>query len=143
MSQVSIDRALEVAAATALGSSFASRIATEGNPFTPPSSGAWAQFNNLRAGTDTASLGVGGMDESVGVYQIDVSVPVTSANPKSALLGYADTLKGYFVTGRRFTHSSQGVRVVRADVSAIRQVDGWQRISVSVTYSAFTIRPEV
>lgn len=143
MSQVSIDRALEVAAATALGSGFSGRIATEGNPFTPPSSGPWAQLSNLRAGIDTASLGAGGMDESTGVYQIDVSVPVTSPNPKSALLGYADTLKGYFVTGRRFTYSSQGVRVVRADVSAIRLVEGWQRISVSVTYSAFTIRPEV
>lgn len=64
-------------------------------------------------------------------------------NPRGTLLGHADRLRQYFVAGRLFTYSTQGVRVTRADVSPIRRVDGWQRVSVSVTYSAFTVRPEV
>lgn len=143
MSESSIDRALEVAAVAALGPAFTGKTSFEGFPFTPPTTGTWAQLTNLRAGADVASLGVGGMDEHVGVYQIDVSVPEVGGNPRAVLLGHADTLRAYFVTGRRFTHNTQGVRITRADASQIRRVDGWQRISVSVTYSAFTVRPEV
>ena len=143
MSESNIDRALEVAAVAALGPAFTGRMAFEGFPFTPPTTGGWAQLTHLPAGAAVASLGVNGMDEHVGIYQIDVSVPEVGGNPRAALLGHADRLRTYFVTGRKFTHNTQGVRVVRAERSAIRRVDGWQRISVSVTYSAFTVRPEV
>lgn len=67
MSESNIDRALEVAAVAALGSAFDGKTAFEGFPFEPPS-GQWAQLTNLRAGAAVASLGVGGMDEHVGVY---------------------------------------------------------------------------
>lgn len=143
MAEYTIDRALEVAAVAALGSDFAGRTAFEGFPFDPPASGAWAQLSHLPAGASVASLGESGMDEHVGVYQIDVSVPEVGGNPRKALLEHADRIRAHFVTGRQFTNATQGVRVTRAERSAIRRVDGWQRISVSVTYSAFTIRPEV
>lgn len=145
MSESSIDRALEAAAVAALGPEFTERIAVEapGRAFTRPASGPWAQLTNLRAGADVASLGAGGMDEHVGVFQIDVNVPESGGNPRATLLQHADQLRGYFVAGRRFTHSNQSVRVTRADVSQIRRVDGWQRVSVSVRYSAFSTRPEV
>ncbi len=139
MSEIKIDRALERAAAMALAPL---PIATEGNPFTPPN-GPWAQFTNLRAGADVVSLGVGGQDEHRGVYQIDVSVPESSAQPRPELLGRADALRAVFVAGRVLTHEGQRVRVRSADVSQIRRVDGWLRVSVSVNYSAFTTRPEV
>ncbi|KAF1710301.1 hypothetical protein CSC70_06300 [Pseudoxanthomonas kalamensis DSM 18571] len=141
MSESSIDRALEVAAVAALGPTFTGRIAAEGFTFTPPTSGSWAQLTHLPAGAAVSSLGVNGMDEHVGVYQIDVSVPEVGGNPRADLLAVADTVRAYFVAGREFTHLTQGVRVVRAERSQIRRVDGWQRISVSVTYSAFSIRP--
>lgn len=142
MSEASIDRALEVAAVAALGPTFTGRIAFEGLPFATPQ-GHWAQLTNLRAGADVASLGVGGQDEHVGVYQIDVSVPETGGNPRAALLAHADRIRAHFVAGLLVTHGAQGVRVRSASVSSIRRVDGWQRVSVSVTYSAFTTRPEV
>ena len=141
MSEASIDRALEVAAVAALGPTFTGRIAFDGFTFTPPQ-GQWAQLTHLRAGAAVASLGVGGQDEHVGVYQVDVNVPETGGNPRAALLAHADRIRAHFIAGRTFTHNTQGVRVVRADVSPIRRVDGWQRISVSVTYSAFSTRPE-
>lgn len=115
--------------------------AFEGAPFTPPAGQKWGQLTNLRAGADVASLGVGGLDEHTGVLQIDISVPEGTGTGE--LLRNADTLRAYFVAGRHFTYQDQSVRVRRADVSSIRRVDGWQRISVSVTYSAFTTRPEI
>lgn len=143
MSESNIDRALEVAAVAALGPTFDGRISFEGFSFTAPSSGHWAQLSHLPAGAAVSSLGVSGMDEHVGVYQIDVSVPEVGGNPRAALLAHADRIRAHFTAGRRFTHSTQGVRVERAERSAIRRVDGWQRVSVSVTYSSFTVRPEV
>jgi len=143
MSEASIDRALEVAAVAALGPAFTGRIAAEGFGFSPPATGPWAQLTNLPAGAAVSSLGVGGQDEHVGVYQIDVSVPESGGNPRAVLLGHADRIRAHFVAGRSFSYSGQVVRVRSAFRSPIRRVDGWQRVSVSVTYSAFTTRPEV
>ena len=143
MSEFRIDRALESAAAVALGPSFTGRIATEGNPFTKPATGVWAQITNLRAGADVASLGAGGMDDHTGVLQIDITVPANSTNPRAALLGHADRVRAYFVAGRQLTFQGQTVRVRSASVSPIRLVDTNQRVSVSVSYTALTIRPEI
>lgn len=143
MTEARIDRALESAAAAALGSDFTGRIATEGNPFTPPAAGAWAQLTNLRAGADVASLGVGGMDDHTGVFQIDITVPANSANPRGVLLGHADRLRAFFVAGRPLTFQGQTVRVRSASVSSLRLVDTNQRVSVSISYTALTIRPEI
>lgn len=115
--------------------------AFEGVAFTPTTGQKWAQVTNLRAGDDVASIGVGGMDESTGVFQIDVNVPENTGT--AVLLADADALRAYFVAGRLLTYQTQTVRVRRADVSPIRRVDGWLRISVSITYSAFTTRPEI
>lgn len=115
--------------------------AFEGVTFTSTVGSKWGQVANLRAGADVASLGVGGLDEHTGVLQIDISVPENTGT--AALLRDADTLRAYFIAGRHFTYQDQTVRVRRADVSSIRRVDGWLRISVSVTYSAFTTRPEI
>lgn len=140
MSAKKINAAL-VAAYRAAMPALVNSTAYEGVAFTPTVGSKWAKVKNMRAGDDVASLGVGGMDESTGVFQIDVSVPENTGT--ATLLADADTLRAYFVAGRLFTYQSQTVRVRRADVSPIRRVDGWLRISVSVTYSAFTIRPEV
>src|SRR5690606_36651409 len=101
MSESNIDRALEVAAVAALGPAFTGSTAFEGFPFTPPTTGSWAQLTHLPAGAAVASLGVNGMDEHVGIYQIDVRVPEIGGNPRADLLGHADRLRTYFVTGRK------------------------------------------
>lgn len=143
MSEANIDRALEAAAVAALGPEFAgtpARIAAEGFPFTPPA-GHWAALKHLPAAAAVASQGANGMDEHVGVFQIDVNVPESGGNPRAVLLVHADRIRAHFFAGRSFTHGGQGVRVRIASRSDIRRVDGWQRISVSVSYEAFSIRP--
>lgn len=138
MSETNINAALVSAYQ---GGGLALPTAYEGVAFTPPAGEAWAQLTSLRAGADVASLGAGGQDEHTGVLQIDVNVPEGSGT--GALLAHADTLRAHFVAGRSFTYATQAVRVRSASASPIRRVDGWLRLSVSVTYSAFTIRPEI
>lgn len=140
MSEIKINAAL-VAAYRAAMPALVDSTAYEGASFTPTIGSKWGQVTNLRAGADVATLGTGGQDETTGVFQIDVSVPENTGT--AALLADADTLRAYFVAGRGFTYQSQSVRVRRADVSPIRRVDGWLRVSVSITYSALTTRPEI
>lgn len=140
MSEKQIDRALERAAALALAPL---PVATEGNPFVPPVNAAWAQLHNIPAGTPVATLGEGGQDDHIGIYQIDVNVPENSAQARPILLGWVDALRAAFVAGRLLTHDGQSVRVRSAERSQIRRVDGWMRVSVSVNYSALTTRPEI
>lgn len=141
MSETNINAALVSAATAALGSGFTGRIAFEGRDFTPPTSGKWAAIFNLRAGIDVVTLGVGGQDEHSGVLQIDVSVPENSGT--GTLLTDADALHAYFVAGTYFTYSGQDVLVRHCDVSSIRQIDGYLRVSASVTYTARSTRPEI
>lgn len=148
MSESKIDAALVTAYRAAMpalvdSTSYEPGVGSDGLPFRRPVDAKWAGLTNLRAGSDVASLGVGGQDESTGVFQIDINVPETNLSAKPALLTDADALNNYFVAGRLLTYQTQAVRVRRADVSPIRRVDGWLRISVSVTYSAFTTRPEI
>lgn len=139
MSEVRINAALVSAAQAALVPITAS-IAFEGKAFTPPSSGKWASVFRLPAGNDVASMGEGGQDESTGVFQIDVNAPENSG---TALLKEGDILRAYFVAGRSLTYQGQCVQVRKTDISAIRRVDGWLRISASVYYSSHSTRPTI
>ena len=140
MSETKINAALVTAYRAAMPA-LVDATAYEGASFTPTVGQKWAQLTNLRASADPVTLGTGGQDEHSGVFQIDVNVPEDTGT--ATLLADADTLRAYFVAGRSFTYQTQSVRVRRADVSPIRRVDGWLRVSVSVTYSAITIRPEI
>lgn len=140
MSEFKINAAL-VSAYRAAMPALVNATAYEGGTFQPIVNQRWGQVFNLRAGADVASLGSKGLDEHTGVFQIDVSVAENTGT--AVLLADADTLRAYFVAGRWFTYQTQSVRVRRADVSAIRRVDGWLRVSVSITYSAHSIRPEI
>lgn len=139
MSEVKINAALvQGLAAAALGIA----IAPEGKNFTPPTvSTPWVAWFNLPASTDVASLGVGGNDETVGVFQVDLNYPLNDGTANA--LAAVQKLRDYFVAGRRLVYSGQTVKVERVTRNNLRPVDGWQRINVSIFYSAYTIRPEV
>lgn len=138
MSELKIHKAL----ITSLQSTgLAHSIAYEGVKFEPVQGQPWLRVTMLPATNTPSSLGVGGTDERLGIFQIDVTYPQNIG--VGALLQDVDTLLNYYVAGRRFFSEGQCVLVRRTDRSAIRPLDGWQRASVSVNYSAQTIRPEV
>lgn len=139
MSEVKINAALVSGlTAAALGLP----MGNEGKNFTPPAVTApWAAWFNLPASTDVASLGVGGNDETVGVFQVDLNYPLNDGTAN--ILAAVQKLRDYFVAGRRLVYQGQTVKVERVTRNNLRPVDGWQRINVSIFYSAYTIRPEV
>ena len=139
MSEVKINAALVSGlTAAALGIP----TANEGKNFTPPSvSLPWAAWFNLVADTDVASLGAGGMDETVGIFQVDLNYPLNDGTGN--ILAQVQKLRDYFVAGRRLVYQGQCVKVERVTRNNLRPVNGWQQINVSIYYSANTIRPEV
>ena len=111
----------------------------EGRDFAPAAGTSWAAVHHLPASTMVATLGSGGQDAHAGVFQVDVNAPDNVGT--ATLLASAQTLRAYFYAGRTFTYNGQDVRVKNSARSQIRHVDGWVRISVSVTYWAWTARP--
>ncbi|MCY1302376.1 hypothetical protein D9M70_520280 [compost metagenome] len=139
MSEIKINAALVAGlTAAALG------IPTggEGKNFAPPAVTApWAAWFNLPASTDVASNGAGGMDETVGIFQVDLNYPLNDGT--SNILAAVQKLRDYFVAGRRLVYQGQCVKVERVTRNNLRPVNGWQQINVSIYYSANTVRPEV
>lgn len=139
MSEVNINAALVQALVAA---SLGLPIAHEGKDFAPPSTNSpWCAWFNIPASTDVASLGAGGADETVGIFQIDLNYPINSGT--AGILASVQKLRDYFVAGRRLTYLTQCVKVDRVTRNNLRPVDGWQQINVSVYYSATTTRLEV
>lgn len=139
MSEVKINAALvQGLGAAALGIA----IAPEGKSTEPPAVDTpWAAWFNLPASTDVASLGAGGQDETVGVFQVDLNYPLNGGT--AAILAAVQKLRDYFVAGRRLVYQTQCVKVERVSRNNLRPVGGWQQINVSIFYSAYTTRPEV
>lgn len=139
MSEAKIQSALvQGLVAAALG------IATggEGKDFKPPATTTpWANWFNLPASTDVATLGVGGNDETTGIFQVDLNYPLNDGTAN--ILGAVQKLRDYFVAGRRLVYQGQCVKVERVTRNNLRPVDGWQQINVSIYYIAQTVRPEV
>lgn len=113
--------------------------AYEGRDYTPTAGTSWASVFNLRAESPPSTLGAGGDDEHLGIFQIDINAPENAGT--ATLLANAQTLRTYFYAGRTVSYSGQDVVIRSASASNIRRVDGWLRISVSVSYRAWTARP--
>jgi len=138
MSLINMDGALIQAYVSAnLGLS----TAYEGADFTPPASADWAAVSILPASTAPVTLGKLGEDEHLGIMQIDFSS--RPGRGRATLIGYAQSILTAFVAGKSFSRSGQYVTIESVSRSPIRQVDGWLRVSVSISWIARTIRPEI
>jgi len=121
------------AAALGLGTAY------EGKDYQPTPGTAYAAVWNLPAAADVDTLGSGGQDKHVGVFQVDINVPENTGT--AVLLQHAQTLRAYFYAGRTVSYGGQDVRITKAERSSIRRNGGYMTLSVSVTYWAWTARP--
>ena len=99
---------------------------------------AWLKVSILDAPTNVATLGLSGTDNNPGIMQIDVNVP---QNEGSGLqLQIVDTICSNFPTGKSLQYSGQAVKITNSSISGIRNVGGFARRSVSISYYARTKR---
>jgi hypothetical protein len=91
---------------------------------------AWAGIFHLPAAQSPLSLAT--TNENVGLVQIDLNYPANGGT--GAILAKADAIGASF---KRGTILAGLVEVTAFDVSQGRVVDGWYRVSLSVSYRAF------
>lgn len=117
-------------AASVQGCGLAYPVAWEGKTFTPPSNAPWLAVWLLPAYTDSMQT----VDKHGGILQIDINHPLNAGAPK--LLQDVDTLLAHLKSGKRFLTGTQDVTVRKREATQIMQIDGWLRVSVSVSYRA-------
>lgn len=117
-------------------------IAWPNEDFDPPADFSdWIGVFQLPAATSSASTGVGGWDRHQGILQIDFnSKPGTGT---ATLLGYCQLALDEFVAGQEYTLAGEVVRIEQASRTPIREIDGWARVSVSISWFAHTVRPAI
>lgn len=130
-----VQRALVSAVSTSLGT-----IPTgyDNEAFAPPSNTKWAAVHFLPNTPSVETLGAEGEDMVDGIVQVDLNYPVGIGS--SAARADFESLRVDFPAGSRPTHSGQEAIVTRCGRSASRMVDGWYRISVTISWYALIPR---
>lgn len=109
--------------------------AYENSPFEKPAdqspwASAFVRFNQ----PSPATLGHEGQDAHDGILQIDLNYPLMTG--EAAVTAKADELSDFFKAGKRLAHSGVELTVVSCGRSRGREVDGWYRVSMTVTWEA-------
>lgn len=103
--------------------------------FVPPVNAAWAAVFNLPADLSVSSLGVGGMDRFLGVFQIDFHSPPNSG--VGQLQDWCDQTRVVFSAGSTITYQTQDVKIIKAVPSSLRSdPNGGVVQSMSIYYRA-------
>jgi hypothetical protein len=101
----------------------------ENRTFTPGVE-PWAQVHLLPNAPSATSIGVNGIDEHDGVFQVTLYYPNNTGD--GAVNAKADAVAAVFKAGATFTSGGQSVVVTRTGVGAGRNDAGWYRVVVSI-----------
>lgn len=128
-----------IAQAFVSGAFFANTaVSYENMTFTPPSSGPWAAFNFVPAGSGVFTLGPTGRDELTGFVQIDVNYPVGTGGKDAG--DKADAIRNTFTAGKTLSYSGQVVTIKQCTRSHGRLVNNYYKVSVTIYFYAFLNR---
>ena len=128
---------------SALVSSFAALdlgpTSYENREFTPPDDGSlWYEVFTLPGGRDPATLGDGGEDEYVGVFQVDVNGPIGEG--VRTIIESASAITAYYTAGRTIRKNGQTVKITRSEMGPARPGESAAVVSVSVYWRAMVPR---
>lgn len=101
---------------------------TDGSPWV----GVWVipSTNGVRAVT----CGSYGEDEHVGILQVDLNYPLLKG--VADVRAVADQVASFYTAGKRLTHGRAKVTVTSCSRSRGREVDGWYRVSMTISWYA-------
>ena len=109
--------------------------AAENSPFSKPTDQSpWAAVHIFMNQPSVATLGTEGQDAHDGIMQIDLNYPLNTG--EAAVTAKADGLTDFFKAGKRLAHSGVELTVSSCGRSRGREVEGWYRVSMTVTWFA-------
>lgn len=104
-------------------------------PFDRPDDGTpWGRALVLPSQPSVFTLGDDGEDAHAGVLQIDLNYPLMQGT--ADVSAKADEVEEFFKAGRRLQYSGAEVLILSCGRSRGREVDGWYRVSMTVSWSA-------
>lgn len=112
-------------------------IAQENAPFDKPTDGSpWAAAFVVPSpgGVRAVTCGEQGEDEQVGYMQIDLNYPLHRGVAAARTKG--DAVSEHFPLGRALSHGVARVTVASCSRSRGLEVDGWYRVSITVSWYA-------
>lgn len=119
-----------------LDSGLALPLAFENSPFDekPEDRSPWASAFILQNQPSVATMGHEGQDAHDGILQIDLNYPLLTG--EAAVTAKADELSDFFKAGKRLAHLGIELTVASCGRSRGRDVDGWYRVSMTVSWFA-------
>lgn len=135
MSLNKVQQALVGAAKTSLG---ATPAAYENEPFTKPSGAKWAEVFFLPNDPSVETLGGDGQDRVDGIVQVNLNYP-TGTGGSAARADY-ESIRASFPAGARPAYNGQEVVILSCGRSTGRIVDGWYRVSITISWYALIPR---
>ncbi|UZT28685.1 hypothetical protein pD_gene0078 [Vibrio phage 033B] len=94
--------------------------------------GLWVSLDNIRGISTVATLGSEGRDHNPGIFQINVNYPLNKGTKH--VNQTCDEIASAFPAGTSFTDQGVFVKVSGCTVDEGREVEGYWRGSVSVSY---------
>lgn len=88
--------------------------------------------------TDPVSIGVGGFDEAVGFYQIDVKVPLETGS--GLLTSYCGDIMEHYQNGTRLVYGGRSVLVLNQSLSPGTTEGTMYKRSITIYYSSMCQR---
>ena len=126
------------ALATISGFTVETSVAWPSLAFTPATA-AWIRVSYMPTKSSTETFGIGGENELLGILQFDVSIPTNGGDKEQDRILTALELR--YIPGVSVTLNGQPVSFISCDRSNGRHVDGFWRVSLSVTFRARYSRP--
>ena len=126
-----LDSSLNTAAT---GTAFA--VAWENSDYTPASNAYYMRPTLMPGTTQQAGLGASGLDQHLGVYQVDIVVPASTN--KAAAITQADLIAEQFKRGTILTYGGVSLRLSKTSRGTGRVDGAYFTIPVNVTYQSFT-----
>jgi len=103
-------------------------------PNKPTDGSPWAAVFILPNQPSVATLGYEGEDAHDGIVQIDLNYPLGKG--EAAVRAKADQVASFFKAGRRLSYQGAYATVSSCGRSRGREVDGWYRVSMTITWFA-------
>lgn len=108
-------------------------IAWENTNYSPNATTLYLRATGLPGDTVQACLGDDGLDEHVGIFQVDVFVPDNKGRTT-----WPDLVADHFKRGTVLTLNTTNVRITTVSINTAFKDDEFYIVPISITYQAFT-----
>lgn len=125
------------ALATHLNSNFtaADKVAWENTEFSPSTDEIWFEEIFLPNDSEQASLGITGLQEDIGLYQINVRVPLNTGTIESD--NYINELSQIYKLGTTIEKDGESIYIEQSSASQGIIEDNWYVIPFTISWSCY------